>query len=116
MAATIYDAPQELEVPKIDFANFNRLEQDKKDEKYLADLKANLASLGWTGKNAGEIIKFPVADGYAMYMVVSMRPLQLVHIPLWDAWHWQFAHLLTAKEVQQQIDGGKKLAKLFGGK
>ena len=114
MAAKIYDAPEEIEVPRIDFANFNKAEQDKKDEQYLNALKAYLANLGWNGKNAGEVIKFPVADGYAMYMVISMRPLQLVHIPLWDAWHFQYAHLLTAKEVQQQIDQDKRWNEMLG--
>ena len=72
-----------------------------------------MQELGYSGKNMGEILRFPAADSYAQYMVVSMRPLQLVHLSLGDAWGFQYAHLLTAKEVQEKIDQQKRINKLF---
>jgi hypothetical protein len=42
-------------------------------------------------------------------MVASMRPLELVHIPLGDAWNFQYTHNLTSKDVQQKIDSQKSL-------
>jgi len=76
-------------------------------------LKAYLAERGYTGKNAGETISFPVADSQAVYMVVSMRPLQLMEVPVGDCWTFQYIDRLTAKDVQQKIDQKKSLAKLF---
>jgi len=111
--AKIYSAPKEVEVPKINFTNFNRKEQDEKDEKYLKDLESYLREHGYDKKNVGEIIRFPVADGHAMYMVASMKPVQLIHIPLWDAWDFEYAHLLTAKEVQLKIDQQKRMKDMF---
>jgi hypothetical protein len=114
MAAKIYSAPEEVKQPNYDFQNVSSWEEQ--EETYIKEVKNFLAERGYTGKNAGEIIQFPVADGYAQYMVASMRPLMLVHLPLGDAWDWQFAHLLTAKEVQQKIDQRKALNELFNKK
>ena len=35
----------------------------------------------------GKIIKFGVADGYAMYLVMNSKPLQLCHIPFMDGYY-----------------------------
>ena len=48
-----------------------------------------------------------MADGQAQYMVASMQPLELVHVPLNDAYEFEYAYLLTTKEVQQKIDQNK---------
>lgn len=108
--AKVYSAPESIKVPSLDFKNVQGYSEAC--EKYEADLKAMLQMRN-KGKNVGEIIRFPVADGYAEYMVASMKPMELVHLPLGDAWHFQYAHLLTAKEVQEKIDQQKALEKLF---
>lgn len=113
MSAKIYSAPKEVKLPKLDFTNFNQKTYQEDEDKYLADLKAFIAKSGYTGKNAGEIISFPVADSSAMYMVISMRPLQLMHLELGDAWRFQYVERLTAKDVQQKIDQKKAMDKLF---
>jgi hypothetical protein len=109
--ATIFNSPDEVQVPELDFANFGQYKKDC--EKYKEDLKTWLNKNGYNGKNVGEIIQFPVADGYAEYMVASMKPVKLVHLPLMDAWHFQYAHLMTAKEIQAKIDGQNRLKELF---
>jgi hypothetical protein len=108
--ATIYDLPESIKVPELDFRDMESYR--KAEEKFYEDLKA-FCKKRKDGKNVGEIIKFPVADGYAMYMVASMKPLELIHIPIMDAWEFEYAHLLTAKEVQQKIDQKKALEELF---
>lgn len=108
MSAKIYSAPEEIEKPKFDFANYNHEKHEAKEAKYIEELKQYLRERGYNGKNMGEILQFPAADSYALYMVVSMRPLQLVHLELGDAWTFQYAHLLTAKEVQKKIDASKR--------
>ena len=109
--AKIYSAPSEVKQPSLDFKNIQGYREGC--EKYKEDLKAFLRSKGYTGKNMGETIQFPVADSYAEYMVASMKPLALVHIPLWDGWDFQYANRLTAKDVQDKLDQEKRMAELF---
>ena len=111
--ATIYSAPEEIKVPELDFRDINAYL--KAQDKYVEDLKA-FCKKRKNGKNVGETIKFPVADGHAIYMVASMSPLELIHVPIGDAWEFQYVHLMTAKEVQQKIDQGKAMVKLFSSK
>jgi len=113
--AEIYDPPTEIELPKHDFANFNSKEYHKKDDAYIAELKQFCLKQN-KGKNVGEVIKFQVADGYALYMVASMRPLELIHVPLGDCYEFQYVHLMTPNEVQKSIDRDKEMEKLFGNK
>jgi hypothetical protein len=46
-------------------------------------------------------------------MVASMRPLELVHVPLGDAWDYPYIERLTATDIQNKIDQTKAMAKLF---
>ncbi len=109
--AKIFSCPSAIPVPKLNFATLKQYDTDC--EKFKEDLKKFLNENGRNGKNVGEIVRFPVADGYAEYMVASMRPLELIHLPLWDAWDFQYANRLTAKDIQKKIDGDKAMAKLF---
>ncbi len=109
--AEIYSAPKEVRLPKLDFSNMQ--DYNKDCNRYVSDLVKHIKDMGYKGKNVGEIVKFSVADGYAEYMVLSMKPMRLVHIPLGDAYEFQYAHLMTAKEINQKLDAQKKLAQLF---
>jgi len=111
MAAEIYVAPKEVKEPKTTFQNVS--EWEGLENQYKKDLKKHIKSMGYKGKNVGEVIRFQVADGYAEYMVLSMRPLKLIHLNLGDGYQSQHAHLMTAKEVNAQLDRQKKLASLF---
>ena len=109
--ADIYSAPQEVKLPKLDFSNMGTYNKDC--ERYINDLTKHIKDMGYKGKNIGEIVKFAVADGYAEYMVLSMKPMQLIHIPLGDAYEFQYAHLMTASEITKKLESQKKLAELF---
>ena len=111
MSATIYAAPEEFQQPKLDFLNFAKYQ--KEEEEYLEKLQAYCKENS-DSKYAGEIVRIPHADSSANYMVASLRPLELIHIPTGDAWDSPLAELLTAKKVKEMIDGEKKMAKLFG--
>ncbi len=63
---------------------------------------------------AGEELRFPVADGYARYIVLSLRPAQLIELKLGDGWQFQFAHLLTAAEIKKMVGQNRKRNVLFG--
>ena len=115
--AEIYDVPEEIKIPEMKFENFNLKEWQEQVEKFYKDLKQHLLNLGWVGKHVGETINFPVADGKAEYMVFSLEPVvQLVHLPIGDAWEFEYAHLLNKTEVLKKIQQQKALAEMFGKK
>jgi hypothetical protein len=109
--AKIFNPPTEIKEPSLDFSKIGEYKEGCNQFKKI--LKDWLVMRNPKGKNVGEIIRFQVADGYAEYMVASMKPVELVHIPLGDAWNFQYAHLLTAKEVQESIDREKAIKGLF---
>lgn len=111
--AKIYSPPAELERPEIDFRNMKAY--DEACEKYKEGLKKLLLNRK-QGENIGKILRFPVADGHAEYMIASMKPLELVHIPLGDAWTYQFDYNLTAKSVKEQLVKQELIDKLFSKK
>jgi hypothetical protein len=109
--ADIYSAPKEIKLPKLDFSNMQDYNRDC--DRYVRDLVKHIKDMGYKGKNVGQIVKFAVADGYAEYMILSMRPLKLIHIPLGDAYEFTYAHLMTASEINKKLDAQNKLAELF---
>lgn len=86
---------------------------DRSDQ-LLKDLEEKEAALP-EGSYEGVILRFPVADGYAMYLVQKTRPLTLQHIPFGDAWQIPAAHLrgLSMEDVKQQAAHNKSRRKLF---
>lgn len=110
----IYDLPKGFEVPEMDFGNFNYKEHHAKKEKFLEDLKNFLKNYNPHEKEVGEIISWAVADGKAMYMVASLKPkVELVHLPLGDAWHYEDADLQTEARIRKKIAQGKALKEMF---
>ena len=111
--AKVYLLPEGFVAPEL---NWEDSEQYDKD---CAELTQRLKK--WCierndQKNVGEIIKFAVADSYAEYMVAATKPVQLIHLPFWDAWQSETASLMTAKAIQQKVDQRIVLDKLFAPK
>jgi hypothetical protein len=114
MATEIYNPPKEVPVPTFSFSD--REGSRKKEEQFLTDLKQWVKDKLHGGKEKeyiGEEIHFPVADGYARYMVASLKPVKLIHLPLGDAWNFEYAHKLNAKDVKEKIDGAKRIAEIW---
>ena len=105
--AEIYNAPKEIELPNYSFDNVGNWKDE--EASYKKKLIAHINDMGYNGKNVGEIIRLPMADSYAQYMVLSMKPLGLIHLELGDAWTSEFAELLTAKKVNQMIEADKRI-------
>lgn len=115
--AKIYSSPSSVEIPSLKLIdNASVQAYNKACDEFKEKLKAFLEKRNPNGKNVGEVISFPVADSSAEYMVASMKPVELIHLPLWDAWEFQYVSRLTAKDVQQKIDSTKALNKLFSKK
>lgn len=111
--AKIYAVPKLIKVPQINFKNFNYKEHKKNQEEFINNLKQHLNDLGYTENYVGEVIRFPVADGYSQYMVFNLKPVSLIHLPLDDAYEFEYAHLLNKTEVLKKIKGQKEIEKLF---
>jgi hypothetical protein len=111
----IYKAPSEIKLPEFNWRDLKASrEAERKYEQDLKDWCVNRCTK--TNKpttDVGEIIGFPVADGYARYMVASMKPLELIHIELDDAWSFEYVDKLNAKDVKQKIESAKAMAKIF---
>jgi hypothetical protein len=103
----IYKAPPEIKTP--DFTK----DWLKEDKRYTDDLKAFVLKIRKDGKYIGRVAKFPHADGYACYMVASMRPLELIHMEVGDCWELPHINRLTAKDIKDSIDGNDAMEKLF---
>jgi hypothetical protein len=108
MAAKVYSLGEECPVP-----SFNSKNWQADDEKYIKDVEAFVRKQGYNDAFTGKIIKFPVADGYAEYMVATIKPLVLIHLQHGDAWSFQYAHLLTATEVKKKIANDAAFDKIF---
>lgn len=111
--AKIYSAPKSIKLPKFDFLNSNHKKMIEDERKYIADLKQHIKEMGYTEVEAGEIIKFPVADGYAQYMILSLKPVRLIHIELGDAYAFQYVNLLKAKDVREKLRLQKAFNEIF---
>ena len=110
MSAKIYSGIENALPPKIDFENFQ--DYQKACDEYIEKVSKTAKEQN-EGDLVGETIDFPVADGKAVYVVYSQKPLQLIHIDIMDGWHFEYAHLLNVREVRKKVRSQKALAKLF---
>ncbi len=95
--AKVFDPPKQIKPPAFNMDTY------KADEaKFIKELK-DFVTKRKPGKNVGEIVRFSVADGNAEYMIASMSPLELVHIPLGDAYHYQHIGRLKVKDIEAQL-------------
>jgi len=115
MSAKIYALPKILrtEVP-----NIWEIE-DNVDYQGLEDTFINKVSLFCKKYNTkedqtyiGETISFQVADGYAVYTIANLKPLELIHLPLMDEYESPNIDLMTRKRVKEIVDN-QKSRKLF---
>jgi len=63
----------------------------------------------------GEVVKFQVADGYAVYGVVSEEPLELCYIGQGDFYTIPDAHLrgLELDDIRQGVRRERAIAEMF---
>jgi hypothetical protein len=107
--AKVYAPPKEIRVPDFDPENWQ-----KADKEFIQKLRDYCLANG-TGDLRGEVVSFPVADGAASYMVFTTKPLAFIHMPLGDAWQFQYVNRLTLADVKKQVKRRKALDELFRG-
>lgn len=113
--ATIYNAPEGLEAPEFNWEEVEKYRKDIEDNKNrLKEWCINRCKQGGKStENVGEVIRFPVADGYAEYMVACMKPLELIHLEYGDAYSFQYANRLTKKDIEDKINEQNALKRFF---
>jgi len=100
----VYSVPTEVPVPEVDYSNFNYAKMLKDEEDHQERLKQWLIANGFTGKYTGEIVRFPVADGCATYMLADVpRRSVLVHLPYGDAYEYPYVEHIPKKDIVERI-------------
>ena len=114
MSAKIYGLPKDLRDKVPNIWN-NSKDYKKREDAFIKEVSILCKERNSVGdqKYIGETIKFQVADGYAIYMVAGLKPLQLIHLPLMDGYEANDVDLMTAKRVKEKVDSEKKLVKFF---
>ena len=89
------------------------------------DLSVNYIAPDWKEQrayanaqlDAMQTIKFPMADGYAVYQVVSVKPPVLKHVNIGDGYQITAAYVrgLSSKDIQKMLDAEAALKEIFGG-
>jgi len=106
----IYSGVNEFTVPKLTNPNSDTYINECK--KYIEQIK-QFAKKNGKGAEAGKEISFPVGDGKAIYIVLSLKPIKLIHLDIYDCWNFPYINRLTAKDIKEKIKQQEKINKLF---
>jgi hypothetical protein len=70
------------------------------------------------GQIVGGLLRFPRADGYALYIVVKESPLTIAHIPSGDAWTIEPALIrgLRKLDILQMLESVRRINAIFAKK
>ena len=83
--------------------SFNEIVEKQQEE--LSQLKQKSPTDPETEGIVDGIVRFPVADGFAVYRVVDDNPLTLQHIPIGDRYQIPDAHIrgLREEDIVQKL-------------
>lgn len=114
MPAKVYSTPDYIQAPSLSIDNMDAY--DAACEAYYQQTaewaRDNTNS---TSDLVGQIIRFPVADGYAEYMVLDTRPLQLLHLETGDAYSASAVTMrgLRVADVKSMVERDRNLQAMF---
>jgi hypothetical protein len=109
----VYVTP--IPAPSVDYANFDLAKVTREESEHQQALCDWLRARGYTGKRTGQIASFPVADGYAQYMLAEgpKKTSCLIHLPYGDAYSYLHIEHLPKKVIIDSIERKAKIAALF---
>ena len=99
--------------PPLPAINYDYNGDWQKQEEEYTDLLKEWCNKHGRGAYRGSIVQFPVADGYAVYMIISLKPLELIHVPLGDAWEYQYIERLSTSDIRKEADNYKRMSITF---
>ena len=119
--AGVFAPPNGFNPPSFDEAmvdgRYDYKYHDRINQEYFDRLAAEARRRNG-GDLVGEIVRYHVADGYAVYMVWSHRPFSLIHISIDDGYRLPEPHErgLRLSDVRGDVEREKSLRDLFGRK
>lgn len=126
--AKVFNPPSSIKPPSIgdflttnphdfDRDGYNAAEQAFLDEvRAFVQERAKASSKKQDHDLIGQTVEFPVADGYASYMVARTTPLEFVHLPLGDAWQFPPVARYRLNEIRALVEANRALNKILGPK
>lgn len=117
--ATAYRPPEDIKFPPFDafFDEDGKFDYEKHREAENAYIETLAAEARQNGDSdlLGEVVKWQRGDGYAMYMVWNIKPLELVHIEIGDGWTVEEPLMrgLRLSDVKEMIEHDRKMAEIF---
>ena len=112
----VYSTPKEVPDPKMDYVNFDMAKYEAALQAHGKALEAWLRKAGYTGKRTGMIVRFPMADGYAEYMLAEGKKSCLIHLPYGDAYDNPDVRFVPKAEILKRIEAQDKMRALFSKK
>ena len=112
MSVTIYRAPDEVGQPPPIGGLSDWKEYEREAESWIQSVQ-DWARRHGRGRVKGEIYHYPVADGYAQYVVLTST--KLIHLDVYDAWQIDAITQrgLRGKDIIAAVDGDRRLAEAF---
>jgi hypothetical protein len=112
----VYDCPAALPIPEVDYRNYDHGRETAREQEHQTKLKEWLLNNGYKGKHTGKTVRFPVADGYALYMLADGKRSCLIHLAYGDGYTYRDVAFLPKKEILNRVDQDKRFAELFAGR
>ena len=84
-----------------------------REEEYVRAIQEWALKNGDGSPECGQEIRFSVGDGSARYIVLSMRPVRLIHLDVCDGYRFHYANRLTASDVREEVARRKAMDDLF---
>lgn len=110
----VYACPDECPAPELDLRDNTKYEAAQISHR--AALSRWLTSAGFTGPHTGEVVRYQVADGFALYMLgdaPGRKASVLVHLPYWDGYDYRGIEHFPKSAVLDEIARQKKVAAFF---
>ena len=82
--AKIYRTPDDAVPPPI--PDYHDYAQDIANEADYIERLRTWARSRDSGKLTGKLVRTPVADGYAVYMILKHAPFSMLHLNIGDSW------------------------------
>lgn len=108
--AKVYAPPDDIELPSISGSNWQ--DDYRRYEQEIVDF----CKQNGKGPYAGKMIRDQVADGYAVYYILSLRPLVLILSQAFDAYRSRWDERWQVEDVKNMADREEALRQLFSQK
>lgn len=110
----VYALPDHLHFKDPDFSDYNHEVEMVREESHRNEVREWMRSEGYNGEHTGKIARFPVADGFAEYMLADNGDDSfLIHLPYGDGWNYRDIEFLPREEILKRVEQQEKIDALF---